>query len=297
MMRRKRAAGLCVAAAVATCAFAAGNASAIEFHNLPHYGKCTAKVGGKYRSAGCTKLATKPENEKYEWEPLTEAVQFKGHKESMSGEAVLEAASGVTVSSTGEMATGEYGPGDETKNVVLEFLGSKCCGVPCQSEGEAEGNIRTKKLHGEPGMVTREPKEEKNIDGTDLVGQESEFVAAFNCATASFLVKGGIVVAAQADRGTTETSGETTNKMLSKTEVEFAVEKSGKQVPEKWTPNFGGISHTGERKEVTEHLESSDNGGASYEASNELLTTIQETVPSTTKLELRQCETTISCPN
>ena len=68
----------------------------------------------------------------------------------------------------------------------------------------------------------------------------------------------------------------------------------GKQNPEKWTPNGGGISNS-EHKEITEHLESSVNGGA-FEPSGQSLTVVQSTAGKV-KIELRQCEKTISCPN
>ena len=56
-------------------------ASAFAFENLPHYGKCLAKAGGKYKSAGCTKLAKTAEEQKFEWESLgTGAVKFTSKK-------------------------------------------------------------------------------------------------------------------------------------------------------------------------------------------------------------------------
>jgi len=94
-------------------------------------------------------------------------------------------------------------------------------------------------------------------------------------------VTGGVVVAAKS-AGLLKT-----NKMLNKLEVEFIAEKPGKQVPEKWTPNGGGISHS-THAETTEHL--FGDIGSGPEPSGQSLITIQTTSPKTIKVELRQCE-------
>jgi hypothetical protein len=289
-MGSKQCTGLCVAVMVCACAYMASTASAFE--NLPHYGKCTATAGGKYANSSCTKLARRPESQKYEWSSLSSGVGFTSAKERESGEAVLEGGAGVRVRCATEGSReGEYGPGDQLKNVVLEFSRCESGGAPCSSEGQLEGIVHTDRLHGEPGVVTREAKEEKNIDGSDLVGQGGEFVAEFNCGPVPVLIKGGIVVRAQAD-SSGGTSGETTNKMFDKIELEYLVE-GGKQVPEVWTPNGGGVSH-GAHAETTEHLESSF-AGAAYQPTTWSFVTTITTSPKTEKVELRQCEETIAC--
>ena len=292
-MSKVRAASLC---AVALCmVFAVATSSALATENLPHYGKCTAKAGGKYSNSGCTKLA-KPGSEKFEWETLTGTVKFTSAKEKATGLAVLESAGGTEISCEGQVEKeGEYGPGDQVKNVVGEFSKCKALGASCNSSGQEPGDINTKKLHGEPGIITKELKEEKNIDGDDLRAESGEFLAEFNCGPAAALVKGGVVVKAQQD-STGGTTGEITNKMESTVEVEFIAEKPGKQVPSKWTPNFAGITHTGTRGEIEEVLESSTAGGP-FEHSGQSLVTVQKSNPSTVKLELRQCEKTIVCSN
>ena len=70
---------------------------------------------------------------------------------------------------------------------------------------------------------------EKNIDGVDLRAQEAEFVAEFSCGGAPVVLKGGIVVKAQADSAG-GTTGEYTNKMANKIEVEFIVVAEGIQL-------------------------------------------------------------------
>jgi len=97
-------------------------------------------------------------------------------------------------------------------------------------------------------------------------------------------VTGGVVVAAKSE-GKLKT-----NKMLNKILVEFLAEKPGKQIPEKWTPNGGGISNE-KHEEITEHL--FGDVGKGPEASGQSLKTVQKS--GTIKVELRQCEKNITC--
>jgi hypothetical protein len=288
-MKRTRIMGLCLVAVCAVFAFSATGAFA---ENLPHYGKCFAKAGGAYVNSGCTKAA-KPEKEKFEWEPLSTTVPFTSAKVKETGNAVLESASGIEISCTGQgEKLGEYGPGDQVKNVVGEFSGCKALGGECGSEGAGKEKINTLKLDGEPGIVEKNgTNEEKNVDGNDLRGQTaangSASLAEFSCAGAPVIVRGGVVVKAVA-KGVLKT-----NKMLNSLQVEFIAAKPGKQIPENWTPNFKGPSNTGTRKEINEHLEGSVAGGA-FEASGQSLITLQKTVGKV-KVELRQCGKTLVC--
>jgi hypothetical protein len=292
MMKGIRATALCAALACGALVF--GATSALAFENLPHYGKCVkvAEGTGKYANGGCTKLGGKKVDE---WIPLTTTVKFTSKKEKETGKAVLEAASGNEISCTEQVEkSGEFGPGDQVKNVIGEFSGCEALGASCNSEGAPSGFINTKKLHGEPGIVKKEVKEEKNIDGNDLRGETGELLAEFSCGPAPVTVRGGVVVKAQQD-STGGTTGEITNKMNSAIEVEFVAEKPGKQVPSKWTPNGGGISNS-KHEEITEILEG-NTAGKGYEASGQSLITVQTNSPKTVKLELRQCEKTIECKN
>jgi len=273
---------------MAVCAMFALTATVASAENLPHLGFCKAQAGGKYKSGTCTKLAKTAEEEKFEWEPLTGTVPFTSAKEKETGAAVLEASSGTEISCTGQVEKeGEYGPGDSNKNVVGEFSGCKALGGSCNSPGQPAEKINTLKLHGEPGIVTKNPtKSEKDIAGFDLRGQTSEFLAEFSCSGAPVKVKGGIVVKLQ-NFGSSGFAGLQTNKMVNKAKVAFISEKVAKQVPEKWTPNGGGITNS-KHEEITEHLEASLAGGA-YEASGQFLRTLQKSVGAV-KLEIRQCE-------
>jgi hypothetical protein len=293
-MKSFRATVLCLS--LACGALLVGATSAMAFENLPHYGKCVAKTPSKYSNTGCTKKAKTEAEGKFEWEPIKTAVPFNSKKEKETGNAVLESAAGVEISCTGEGSkSGEYGPGNEVKNTVGEFTGCKALGAGCSSNGQPAETIHTNKLHGEPGIVKKEAKEEKNIDGNDLRAETGEFLAEFTCGPAAALVKGGVVVKAQAD-STGATNGEYTNKMSNKIEVEFVTEKPGEQVPSEWTPNGEGVTNK-EHKLIEENLESSTNGGSSFEESGQALTVEQFTTGTKPKVELRQCEKTISCPN
>jgi hypothetical protein len=281
-------AGLCLVVACAVIALSAGSALA---ENLPHYGKCTAKAGGKYKNSGCTKLGKTAEEMKFEWEPLTTTVPFSSAKEKETGPAALEAANGNVISCTTQTEkVGEYGPGDQVKNIIGEFSGCEAFTAPCSSESQPSGHINTFKLHGEPGIVKKELKTEKNIDGSDLRAEEEHsgeaLLAEFTCATVTIKVRGGVVVKAQSD-STGGTTGELTNKMANKIEVEFVDEPKGKQIPSEWTPNGGGISNSKHEK-IKEVLEG--NSGTGYEESGQFLTTVQTSTGTKPKLELRQCE-------
>jgi hypothetical protein len=289
-MKRTSIVGLCLIAVCAMFAVVASSAMATE--NLPEFGKCTATAGGKYTNAGCTKLAKPGKEGKDEWEPLTKAVEFTSKKVKKTGNAVLESAGGTEISCTEQVEKqGEYGPGNEVKNIIGEFSGCTALGASCNSEGKPSGYINTKKLDGEPGIVEKAAKEEKNIDGNDLRGESapngSALLAEFSCGPAPVLVKGGVVVKAESK------AKSITNKMEDKIDVEFVAEKPGKQVPENWEPNFKGPSNTGTRKVINEHLEG-NTAGKGYEPSGQSLDTEQKTVGAV-KVELRQCESNITC--
>jgi len=286
-MKRMRIVGLCLFAVGAMFALSVSSASA-EF--LPELGQCnkTAVGAGAFKNSGCTKKAgANAEEHKFEWVPLTTTLPFTSLKKAETGEAVLESASGNKIScKTQGQKIGEYGPSKyETKNVVGEFTGCEALGGSCQS-GTESGKINTLKLHGEPGVVTKNAtSEEKNIDGFDLRGQTSENLAEFNCSGAPVLVRGGVVVKAGSI-----VSGKfkaNSNKMNAKVTVEFVGEPPGKQVPSEWTPNGTGVSNSKHEK-IKENLEG-NTANKGFEASAQSLITVQ-TLSNKKKAELRQCK-------
>jgi hypothetical protein len=291
MMRRTPMMGMCLLAACAIFALTAGDA--IAFENLPHFGKCVAKEKGKFHNGGCWIKAKTEAEGKFEWEPLgATTVKFASTKEKGTTPATLEPASGTSVTCNEQTEKeGEFGPGDQIKNVVLEFNECKQGAAVCTSAGLGAERVNTKKLHGEPGIVKKEAKEEKNVDGLDLTAQEGEVVAEFTCGAVPVVVKSGAVIKAVADsKG--GTSGEWSDRMKNSNELEFISEKPGKQVPAEWTPNGGGISHAKHEK-IKESLGGTISGAATTFGLS--LTTVEKSVPFTTSVELRQCGQTIEC--
>jgi hypothetical protein len=273
-MRSARAVGLCLAAAMVLAvapADAQATAGSLEF------GKCFAMSGGKYANAACTKPA-KPGKETDEWEPLASGVESRGVKERETGEAVLEGTGGTKVHCTGmKQAAGEYRSHEEA-GIVWVFTGCESGAVKCNSAGGNEGEVAWNALRGEPGVVTKELKEEKDIIGIAFSPQSGTDDADFSCGPIPLVVRGGVIVKMQAD-SSGGTSGELTNKMLNKFELEFLTEK-GKQVPE----GFEGGSPLVPQLSI---------GGAAFEGATLSMILVQETRPKTTKVELRKCEVNV----
>src|SRR5205085_6217201 len=121
---------LCVMGACLMLALAASSAFAVE--NLPHYGKCAKQAGGRFKNAGCTKLAKSAEEQRFEWTTLgARTVKFEGKKQEGSGPTVL-GVGGSEISCTEQaQKEGEYGPGDQIKNVVWEFGNCETAGFKC----------------------------------------------------------------------------------------------------------------------------------------------------------------------
>src|SRR5207245_3830904 len=198
-MKRMRIAGLCLVAVCAMFAVAATSSFAVE--GSLEFGKCikVPEGTGAFKNSGCTKFAGAATTEqKFNWSPLSGSTfKFTSAKKEATGNAVLESSGGNSVSCTGlKQTVGEYGPGkDQVKNVVGEFSGCEGLGGKCSNENKAAGFVNTTKLKGELGVVTKNAtNEEKNIDGSDLVGEANEFLAEFTCAGLPVLTKRGIVV-------------------------------------------------------------------------------------------------------
>jgi len=165
-MKRIRIIGLCLVAAFALSAIAAGTASA-----LPEVGRCVSKPEtGKYKNSNCTEKAGALKSEK-SFEFVKNAVKEHFVSESVpASEIHLEGASGVQITCESQTAEGEYlkkGTTPSTKevhHVVATFHG---CALPlftatCQNKGAAAGEITTTKLKGlleyTSGKGTKTPK-------------------------------------------------------------------------------------------------------------------------------------------
>src|SRR4030081_3248272 len=97
-MRRTRAMGLFLAAALLATAFAASSASA-----LPEVGRCVAQAGGKYSNSVCTKKVTSGGTFEF-----IKGANKKPGLTATSGAAVLEGASGTKIVCKSSTATGKY---------------------------------------------------------------------------------------------------------------------------------------------------------------------------------------------
>jgi hypothetical protein len=277
-MRRVRGAGLCFAAVGVVLVLAAASAQAVP--GSLEFGRCVAATGGKFLNPVCTKVA-KPGKELYEWEPLTAGIAARGGKERNTGNVVFEASTGTQISCPGMTEReGEFGPASkEELNIVWVFTRCSAGFAECNSTGAIAGEVVWNKLRGVPGIVKAEAQEAKDIVGVAFSPQSGTDDAEFACGPAPVVVRGGVIVKMQAD-STGGTTGELTNKMLNKFELEFLAEEGGKQVPE----SFEG--------EPSETLEQSLAGNP-FQQTSLTMTFLQETSPKTTKVELRKCEANV----
>jgi hypothetical protein len=261
-MRRIRMMGLCLIAAFAMGAIAAGSASA-----LPEVGRCVAQAGtGKYTESNCVKKAgSKTEEKQFEFKKGagtgSKAFTSKG------GEGVLTLQSGNSVRCKTQAAAGEWkeasGAIKEATNVVATFTGCELLSTACTTEGEAEGVIVTKKLGGKLGYIKK---------STKLVGQElhpllkKEGTHAGNFA----IFKCGAAALSEVREGPSKTGHnciiapvEPVN-VMSTTGTELYSElKAGEQNPQKF-----------ETSKTNCNLEASLNGGPFEKSSQALTTTV-----------------------
>ena len=270
------------AAFAVTTAMLVGVASAAATPGSLEFGRCVAKTPSKFRNNNCTKKAKTEAEGKFEWEPLTSGIKSVAKKERETHAVEFESAGGSKFLCTAMNQTaGEFGPGsDEESNVQwLAAGGCEALGGKCESAGRGEGEIAFNTLRGVLGIVKAEAKEEKDIVGIVFAPQSGPYLAEFSCLGAPVKVRGTLIIKMQAD-STGGTTGELTNKMLSKFELEFVSEPGGKQVPEEFE---GGPKQT---------PEASLSGGA-FEQESLSMTLVQETSPKTTKVELRKCEVNV----
>jgi len=186
--------GLCLVAVFAVGAYAVSSASA-----LPEWGKCEAQAGGKYSDANCAVKAKKGAGSfewrkasevasKRVAEGKSGNVPFAGHnlgsggtlttafrecwthegtvsirttrqKCAEEGEERLHTSQFYVECGT-EANTGEAVASNKVGNVHVKFTGCLLLGqVPCNSSGQAEGEIETNPLKGELGYIKKSAKE------------------------------------------------------------------------------------------------------------------------------------------
>ncbi len=205
MVRRVRALGLALAAAVVVSAVAAAGASATP----PEYGRCLKvskvekKYHGEYTDKGCTKAATTKEKEegkknKYDWLPGG----VKLGQTSTGGKAVLQEVGKYAVGCESESSAGEYFGTKEGRHLVVTFKG---CHVPpyvCTSPGHAAGELVTKELEGR-AVWRNEAKHEAVLDlypTPEKVGEKEPQFIKFSCGSLTVEVRGSVLVPITANK-------------------------------------------------------------------------------------------------
>jgi hypothetical protein len=192
-VRHVRMLGVCLVAVLALGAYVVSSASA----GSPEWGKCEAKVGGKYKDANCQEKAKKGEGA-YEWKKGASLPNVPFTGESQGGGGVLWAlnyacqeggngnvllgpighplskpqceAKGDQAVENGDLAIecekenaiGEASGKSSFVNVHVTFKGCRLYGgSPCTGEiaGEEEGEINTNALKGSLGVLNKGTKE------------------------------------------------------------------------------------------------------------------------------------------
>jgi hypothetical protein len=240
--------GACLVAALALSAVAAAGASAED----PEFGRCLAKVGGKFENSGCTLVAKEASKQKFEWTAVILKNKFNGHMST--GIATLETVAGTKITCTAESNKGAEFTGPKTVGaLVAKFTGCETGGLKCNSAGNAPGAIDTAVLEGELGVEKQGATDLTDTLAVVLFGPKHGNLAEFECTAAvKVITKGGVIHPV------------TKNKMLLTSTEKFVASK-GEQKPDKFV---GGP--------VDEHiLESNTNGGAFEEAGQTITALIE----------------------
>ncbi len=205
-MRHVRMLGLCLVAVCAVVAVAATSASA-----LPEWGKCEAKVGGKYSDSNCTVKAAKGAGA-FEWikGKSLKPVKFSGENVGSGGVlysqlyacsdgskrvskkqceeegATISEEFGrtVTIECESERNTGEIVGSNKIANISVVFRGCKIFGAaPCSNSSE-EGEIIVNVLKGELGYINKaEKKVGVLLEPTKKHGEFAKFICLGAVAT------------------------------------------------------------------------------------------------------------------
>jgi len=216
-MRRLCSTAVCLCVAVALAAVGASAASAAA----PEIGRCVrvaVKKTGTYGSKGCTSLKTGGE---YEW--TSGVAPGKNHFTGAGTKATLETIHRVKVTCTSEASTGEFTGPKTVGNVHVVFKGCESLAKKCNSEGAAEGEVKTNALAGE---LVWENKAAKKV-AIKLFPQETALFVVFRCGPAESEVKGAILTNIKA------------GKMETAVKEKFKA-KTGVQKPDEYETEGGG---------------------------------------------------------
>jgi hypothetical protein len=215
-MKRIKIMGLALVAVFAMTAIAAGSASA---EPQGEFGRCLAKAGGKYATAGCTtEVAGKL---KYEWTPGVAKPNFTSALQT--GIPTLETVGGTKITCKTETSGGKFAANNtEVQGVEALFGGCETGGAKCNSAGKTEGIILTSPLEGRLGVEKKGTKAPANNKlALELHAPGTSLVASFTCAGLPVEVKGSVLHPAS------------TGKMLLTATEKFTAAK-GEQKPDKF---------------------------------------------------------------
>jgi hypothetical protein len=199
-----------------------------EVNSPPEFGRCIKTVGGAYKDQGCTESAGAGEKN-YEWyaafgstHPL-EKVGFSNVLKEATN-ATLETVSKTMIVCEGESSVGKYTGNKTIGSVVVTFTSCNAFGMPCHSEGAAEGTVVTKTLEGSLGVeeLAAEPVNYKIGESLYPIGHTGP-LAQFTCSGVKVTITGALI------------SPVTANSMKLTTQIKTKAAK-GKQRPE----NFVG---------------------------------------------------------
>ncbi len=173
-MNRIRLAGVCLLAALATCAVTAASASA----QAPEFGRCLRLMGeqagqGAYANNSCTSPSA-GKTGRFEWFPGAAKASFTT-KSKEGAKVFFEGVNHTRVTCAGETSSGEYTTPKLEEDVVFRFTGCETMGLAVSSEGAATGEVVSNPTECELGVL-----EQRGTARMDRVGltcaEESAFM-------------------------------------------------------------------------------------------------------------------------
>ena len=214
----------------------------------PEFGRCVkvATGTGLYGSSSCTSTGGE---QKYAWLPGPGPKPTFTTKIKLDTKFSWQGVGGAELTCTAEKSSGQYTGPKTVGNVVVTLNGCLFAGSKCTTAGAREGEIITKSLAGELGIIkTSTEGPLHNQIGLDLKPATGEAMAEFSCGGVAGKWRGSVIVPV------------TTNKTVASMSLKYAA-TGGKQKPE----SFEGMP-----KDVIE----SSLGASAFEQSGWVLTTL-----------------------
>jgi|GEM_PF-1426353 len=184
----------------------------------PEFGHCVrVAVGtGVYGDASCTLAGGE---KKYEWIGGPPPKAKFTTKIKLDTKFLWQSVGGEKLECSGEKSGGEYTGPKTVGGIVITLNGCVLAGAKCTSAGAKEGEVVTKLLDGELGVIKASIEAVKDEIGLDLKAASGSDIAEFSCGALPVIWRGSVIVPLKANKG-----------LLTET-LKFA-EKVGKQKPE-----------------------------------------------------------------